>query len=89
VEGVVKNDSDHQAVLWMVNVIFYDGSGKIVDVSSGNGMDAAGAALPLEAHSTVKFHVNVSGIYANMSSISGAKTTRYDLFASGYQYKLR
>jgi hypothetical protein len=86
VEGVVKNDSDHRAALWGVNVIFYDDSGKIVDVNSGSGHDAAGAALPLEAHSTVKFHVDVTGIFADTSSISGVKATRYDLFASGYQH---
>ncbi|PZR95778.1 MAG: hypothetical protein DLM69_11460 [Candidatus Chloroheliales bacterium] len=87
VEGEVKNDSDHSATYWMINVIFYDSSGKIVDVNDASNVNAGagGAALKLEAHSTSKFHIDVTDAFAAASSASGVKATRYDLFVSGFQ----
>ena len=87
VEGEVKNDSDHSVTYWMINVIFYDASGSIVDVNDGSNNDTGpnGSELNLAAHSTSKFHVGVSQPFADASSASGVKATKYDLFVSGYQ----
>ncbi len=87
VEGEVKNDSDHSATYWMINVVYYDASGSIVDVNDGsnNDMGPGGSELKLAAHSTSKFHIGVSQPFADASSASGAKATKYDLFVSGYQ----
>ncbi len=87
VTGEVKNDSDHAATYWMVNVIFYDSSGKIVDVNNASNFNAGagGGALKLAAHSASKFHIDVTDAFAATSSASGVKATKYDLFVSGYQ----
>ncbi|PZR95777.1 MAG: hypothetical protein DLM69_11455 [Candidatus Chloroheliales bacterium] len=78
VTGEVRNDSDHRASEWIVNVIGYDDSGNIVGVGDGNGTN--GNADPLAAHSNVQFLVRLHP--------PNIKPAKYDLYASGFQNPL-
>ncbi len=85
-EGQVKNDSDLTCV-GRVNATFYDDSGNIVDVSNDDSTDDGNrSGILLQPHSTMKFHINLTSTYSHVSSASGVKATKYDLFAYGQAY---
>ncbi len=83
ITGEIKNDSDKDVVLWAVNVMAYDASGNLVEVTSGASVQNAAAQGGFKAHGSLPFEANLGtgSPYGN----KGATVAKYDLFVSGYQ----
>ncbi len=86
ITGEIKNDSDKNAILWTVNVMGYDASGKLVEVTSGTSLQNAAAQGGFKAHGTLQFEANLGS--GNPYGNKGATVAKYDLFASGFQNPL-